>query len=156
MAIFWSPGALPALLRDNGFLTRSRMRGWACLLLPGYLAATLYLALTAHGLNDYQGRPLGTDFSDVYAAGVQAVHGDAAAAFDIQRQHKQMQAIFGAATPIYGWQYRPFFLLVAAPLALLPYIPALIVWQLGTQLLYLAGLRLLLRRTAPSLAADRS
>ena len=43
-------------------------------------------------------------------------------------------------TPVYGWQYPPFFLLVAAPLALMPYLPALIVWQLGTLLLYLAGL----------------
>ena len=141
----------PAFLRDNGFLTRSRMRGWAFLLLAGYAAAILYLALTAHGLNDYRGRPLGTDFSNIYAAGVQALHGDAAAPFDIRRQYRQLQAIFGVNTPVYGWQYPPFFLLVAAPLALMPYLPALIVWQLGTLLLYLAGLRLLLRRSAPKL-----
>src|SRR3984885_698459 len=145
----------PAFLRDNGFLTRSRRRGGAFLLLAGYAAAILYLALTAHGLNDYQGRPLGTDFSDIYASGVQALHGDAGAPFDIQRQYAEEQALFGAATPAYGWHYPPFFLLVAAPLALMPYLPALIVWQLGTLLLYLAGLRLLLRRSAPKLAADR-
>jgi alpha-1,2-mannosyltransferase len=146
---------LSALLRDNGFLTRSRIRAWACLLLAGYMIAILYLAFTAHGLSDYQGRPLGTDFSNIYAAGVQAADGDAAAAFDIQRQYHEEQALFGVGTPAYGWHYPPFFLLVAAPLAHLPYIPALIVWQLGTLLLYLAGLRLLLRRSAPSLAADR-
>ena len=39
------------------------------------------------------------------------------------------RTIFGAETPFYGWHYPPFFLLVAAALALLPYLLALIVWQ---------------------------
>ena len=42
---------------------------------------------------------------------------------------------------LYGWHYPPFFLLVAAPLALLPYQAALIVWQLSTLILYLWALK---------------
>src|SRR5215469_10190149 len=145
--------SLLPLLRDGGFLTRSRMQAWAILLLAGYLTAIVFLIFTAHGLNDYQGRPLGTDFSDIYAAGVSAMHGHADAPFDILQQHQQEQALFGADTPTYGWHYPPFFLLVATPLAHLPYIVALIFWQISTLLAYLAALRLLLRGAAPPLSA---
>ena len=89
----------------------------------GVRGGDLSLCLTAHGLNDYAGRPLGTDFSNIYAAGVSALQGDAAAAFDIKKQWHNEQAIFGTATPLYGWHYPPFFLLIAAPLAQFPIIP---------------------------------
>jgi hypothetical protein len=144
-----------AWLARGDFLTRSRIQAWAVLLLLGYLVAIVYLAATAHGLNDYRGRPLGTDFSDIYAAGILTLHGNASAPFDIQQQYHQEQLLFGEATPPFGWHYPPFFLLVAAPLAHLPYITALIVWQLGTLVLYLLALNMLLRRAEPSLASDR-
>jgi hypothetical protein len=37
--------------------------------------------------------------------------------------------IFGAATQFYGWHYPPFFLGLAALLALMPYALALALWQ---------------------------
>ena len=52
-------------------------------------------------------------------------------------QHAREQEIFGAKTPFYGWHYPPFFLFVAAPLALMPYRLALVVWQAVTLVLYL-------------------
>ena len=59
-------------LRSGSFLTRERMRLWAGgFLLAGFLSL-VFLGMTAHGPNDYAGRPLGTDFSNVYAAGVAA------------------------------------------------------------------------------------
>ncbi|HWM60785.1 MAG TPA: glycosyltransferase family 87 protein [Rhizomicrobium sp.] len=144
------------LLRSGDFLTRARMTLWAAGLVLGYVLCGVFLGLTAHGLNDYTGRPLGTDFSNVYAAGVAALHGDATAPFDILRQQQTEQAIFGAATQLYGWHYPPFFLLVAAALARLPYIPALILWQAATLMLYLGSVWLLLRKSAaPFLSQDR-
>jgi len=143
------------LLRTGNLLTRERMALWSGAFIVGFAVCIFYLALSAHGLNDYAGRPLGTDFSDVYAAGRAVLRGDAAAPFDILRQQQQERAIFGAATPLYGWHYPPFFLLVAAGLAQLPYIPALILWQTSTLLLYLGSLWLLLRNSAsPELARD--
>ena len=59
-------------------------------------------------------------------------------------------------TPFYGWHYPPFFLFVAAALALLSYGLALAVWQLATFLLYLTSIWLILA-AAPArtgLAAD--
>ena len=76
---------------------------------------------TSDGLNDVKGRPLGTDFANVYAAGTFVLEGRPAAPFDSPSQHAREKEIFGADTPFYGWHYPPFFLFVAAPLALMPY-----------------------------------
>jgi len=144
-----------ALLWEGGFLTRERVRLWSLAILIATLAAILWLAFTAHGLNDYRGRPLGTDFSDVYAAGALAVEGRAADAYDWPSHHQKEQAIFGSATPFYGWHYPPFFLLAAEGLARLPYIPALVLWQGLTLLLYVLALRALTRASpAPELLRD--
>jgi hypothetical protein len=146
---------LVPLLRSGNFLTRERMTLWSGCFILGFAVCLLFLGISAHGPNDYAGRPLGTDFSDVYAAGVMALHGDATAPFDILRQQQEERAIFGAATPLYGWHYPPFFLLVAAGLAHLSYIPALILWQAATLLLYLGAMWLVLRNSAsPELAQD--
>src|SRR6185503_4316684 len=139
------PMSLHQTLRSGEFLTRERVRLWAVALLIGYAAAIAYLFATAHGLTDYQGRPLGTDYSDIYAAGRAALHGDALSPFNPAQQYHHEQALFGPGVPFFGWHYPPFFLLVAAPLAALPYVPSLVVWQLGTLALYLGSLRFLLR-----------
>jgi alpha-1,2-mannosyltransferase len=138
---------LLAALRDGTFLQRRWLIAIPALLVFGFTLAIAWLFLSAHGANDWMGRPLGTDFSNVYAAGVAANQGHAAQAFDIARQYKQEQALFGESTPLYGWHYPPFFLLVAAPLAHLPYLDALIAWQLVTLTLYLWAMQALIRRS---------
>jgi hypothetical protein len=114
------------------------------------LAATILsygaLLLTAHGTLDIQGRPIGTDFSDVYAAGWMADHGRAAAAWVWPEHYKVQQALHHSATvPFYGWHYPPPFLLLASVLATMPYLMALALWQ-GTTL---AGAVAVARRIAP-------
>jgi len=131
-------------LRDGDFLTRERVRIWTIALLISFAAAILFLAATAHGLNDYKNRPLGTDFSDVYAAGTLTRDGVPEAAFDPAQHYQQERATFGLDTPFYGWHYPPFFLAVAGALAALPYLPALLLWQAATLALYLFALRFLL------------
>jgi len=127
-------------LRSGDWVTPERVRLWALAVLVAALAGLCYLLATSNGLNDYKGRPLGSDFSDIYAGGSYALDGTAAKAFDPALQHAREQAIFGPDTPFYGWHYPPFLLFVAAPLALLPYTAALAVWQAATLLLYLAML----------------
>ncbi len=137
-------------MRSGHWLTRERIRLVAAALLTAFAAALAWLALTATGPNDAMGRPLGTDFSNVYAAGTLVLDGQPAAPFDPARQYAREQAIFGPATPFYGWHYPPFFLLVAAALALMPYKLALLVWQGTTLALYLATLRAIVTdREAP-------
>ena len=125
------------ILRSGAWLTRERIRLVAVAILGVSCVALVYLLATANGLVDLQGRPLGTDFSSFYAAGTHVLDGHPDAPYDLARQHAREQAIFGAATPFYGWLYPPFFLFVAAALALLPYGAALATWQAITLGLYL-------------------
>ncbi len=129
------------LLRSGAWLTHERIRLVAIAILGVSIVALLYLVVTAHGLVDTQGRPLGTDFSSFYAAGTHVLEGHPDAPYDIARQHARQQAIFGPATPFYGWLYPPFFLFIAAALALLPYGAALVAWQAVTLSLYLLAIR---------------
>jgi alpha-1,2-mannosyltransferase len=143
-------------MRDGSYLTRERMRLWSLAMLFSFAVAIVYLFMTSHGGLDYKGRPLGTDYSNVYAAGRAALQGHAALPFDPAGQYHAEQAIFGRATPFYGWHYPPYFLLLAAPLATLPYLASLVLWQLATLALYFAALHRLLRNgPVPALAADK-
>jgi alpha-1,2-mannosyltransferase len=147
--------AILDLLRSGAFVTRERIVLWPSALLIGFAAALIFFAVTAHGNSDYHGRPLGSDFSNVYAAGTFVREGKPAAPFDPQLQRTREELIFGKATPFYGWHYPPFFLLIAAPLAHLSYLPALLVWQISTLALYLLALTKLLRTgPAPRLVKD--
>ncbi len=134
-------GAMLEGVRSGDWVTRERTRLVAFGLLIAFAAALGWLAASANGLNDALGRPLGTDFSNVYAAGTLVLDGQPQAPFDPALQYAREQAIFGATTPFYGWHYPPFFLFIAAALALMPYKLALVVWQSATLALYLLVLR---------------
>ena len=138
-------------LRSGAWLTRERVRLVALAVLAASVIGTGFLLVTSDGLNDRLGRPLGTDFANVYAAGSYVLDGNAAAPFDPARQFAREQATFGHETQFYGWHYPPFFLGVAALLALMPYALALAVWQGATLALYLWGIR----GIAGSFAQDR-
>lgn len=132
------------LVRSGAWVTRERVRLVAGVLIAAGLIGGAYLIGTSDGRNDRFGRPLGTDFSNVYAAGTYVLDGKAAAPFDPAQQYAREQAIFGKDTPIYGWHYPPFFLGLAALLALMPYGLALALWQGVTLALYLWAIRAIL------------
>ena len=129
------------VLRSGAWLSRERMRLVAWLLLGFSFAAVVFIAATSDGLNDRFGRPLGTDYSNAYAAGTYVLDGMPSAPFDPPRQFAREQAIFGQATQFYGWHYPPFFLGLAALLATMPYWLSLLVWQGTTVVLYLLSIR---------------
>jgi alpha-1,2-mannosyltransferase len=131
-------------LRSGAWVTRERMRLVALAVLVASAAAIVYVLATSDGLNDFMGRPLGTDFANIYAAGTYVREGRPDAPFDIVLQGAREQALFGATTPIYGWHYPPFFLFIAGALAAMPYPLALAVWQATTLALYLLALRAIL------------
>ena len=141
-------------LRSGDWLTPERVRLVAVALLIASAAGLLFLVVTAHGGVDMQGRPLGTDFSNVYAAGTYVWDGNANAAFDPPQQFAREQAIFGAATQFYGWHYPPYFLFVAVSLAWMPYGLALAIWQAVTLGLYLLTVRGIVTPLAPHKGRD--
>ena len=125
-------------LRSGAWLTPTRLRAYPILLIAITLAAIVAAVASAHGVMDITGRPLGADFSQVWAAGVSVLDGHPALPFDPPQHFALLQRLFGPATPFYGWHYPPFFLALATVLALLPYLWALLVWQASTLALYAA------------------
>jgi hypothetical protein len=127
------------------YITRARVRLTAILVLAATVIGLFYLFATAHGTVDSLGRPLGTDFSNVWTAGQMADHGRAAAAWDWPTHYAvQKQVHHDPAIPFYGWHYPPPFLIIATLLAQFPYVAALLIWQGLTLMLALALVRRIL------------
>lgn len=143
-------GSALAVLRRGDWVTPRRIRLWGWAALLASIVGVGYLLVGSNGLIDSFGRPLGTDFANVYAAGTYVLDGQPAAPFDPALQYAREQAIFGPTVGFYGWHYPPFFLFVAAALARLPYWAALAVWQGVTFALYLGSIALILRGSADS------
>lgn len=132
------------ILRTGDWLTRERMRLIAFAVLFASVIGLIALVAKSDGYLDWRGHPIGTDFANVYAAGTYVIEGRAGAPFDGALHHARQREIFGENTPFYGWHYPPFFLFVAAALALLPYGLALAAWLSVTFLLYLVAIRAIL------------
>ena len=133
-------------LRSGRWLTADRARAYSLILLGLYVIAIVGWIALSDGWVDRNGKPVGTDFSSFYAAGSLVLEGRAGDVYNMAAHFAREQQIFGAATPYYGWLYPPLFLLVATPLALLPYPLALIAWQGATFALYLAVIAAILRQ----------
>ena len=134
-------------LATGTWLTRDRIIRIAALCGLASIASIVVLLATAHGALDYQGRPLGTDFSNVWAAGGMALRGEAIDTWNAASFLKAQQAAYGsgAVGAGYIWVYPPPFLLLAALLASLPYLVALALWQAAT----LAPLTWMMHRLVP-------
>jgi hypothetical protein len=105
----------------------------AVLGLAGTFGTVGFLLWASQGTLDLWGRPLGTDFSGAWTAGLMAVQGHAAEVYDWgQHAAVQREIHHSPDVPFYGWHYPPFFLLLTSALALLPYLAALALYQIGT------------------------
>ncbi len=141
-------------LRSGAWLTPERMRGYCLILLVIGLAGFAVWIAMSDGLVDRNNKPIGTDFSNPYAAGVLVLEGRAADAYDPALLHAAEKAVFGGRdVPFFGWHYPPFFFAIAALVALLPYAGGLLLW-LGTSLAgYLAVIHAIVPRRETWLAA---
>ncbi|HEX4079683.1 MAG TPA: glycosyltransferase family 87 protein [Rhizomicrobium sp.] len=94
----------------------------------------LLMMLQRHSwILDTHGKPIVTDFLEVWVAGRTTLHGAAASAYDPGLHHAAQVAAAGHA--FHGflwWHYPPVVLFVAAALALLPYLPAFLLWVAST------------------------
>jgi len=120
-------------LATGMWLSRERVTRIAAIC--GIVSALCIIALlaTAHGTLDYKGRPLGTDFSNVWTAGKMTLDGSAAKVWSWPDHFAVQRAVHHKAdVDLFGWHYPPPFLLVAALLATMPYVWALVAWQVAT------------------------
>ncbi len=123
------------IIKSGDWLTRER--GIRVAVIAGLVSLAIlgYLLATSNGTLDARGRPLGTDFSQVWTAGRMVLDGRAAEVWNWDSHRAVQEAFHGPRlTEWYGWHYPPPFLLIAAVLAAMPYLPALLVWQAATLL----------------------
>src|SRR5579859_6589515 len=129
-------------LRSGEWLTAARARGYSLILLTICTLAFVGWIAVSDGLIDRNGKPIGTDFSDVYAAGTLTWQGKPADAYSPALQHDAEKATFGGReVPFYGWHYPPFFFAVAFLVAALPYAFGLALWLIASFAAYLAMIR---------------
>ena len=141
-------------IKSGAWLTSERLRAYTLILLAVSLAGMVIWIALADGLIDRNGKPIGTDFSNVWAAGKLVLEGQPAAPYDPVLQHAAEKQTFGGRdVPFYGWHYPPLFLLAAAALALLPYGWALLAWMALTLPAYLVVIRTIVPRPQTLLVA---
>jgi hypothetical protein len=141
-------------IKSGAWLTPERLHGYALIMLAVSLTIVVIWTALADGLIDRNGKPIGTDFTNVWAAGKLVLDGEPAAPYDPVLQHEAEKQTFGGReVPFYGWHYPPLFLLVAAGLALLPYGWALLAWMALTLPAYLMVIRAIVPRPETLLVA---
>lgn len=75
------------------------------------------------------GRPAESDFVGVYTAGKLTLAGEASAAYDADRHAVVQHELLGHdRSRSYPWSYPPYFLAVAAALAVLPFTASMLSW----------------------------
>jgi Glycosyltransferase family 87 len=148
MAHFWQG------LRSGEWLTPARARGYSLIVLGICTVAIAGWIAASDGLIDRNGKPLGTDFSNVYAAGSLTWQGRPAEAYRPALQHAEEKAVFGGReVPFYGWHYPPFFFAIAVLVAAVPYAWGLAIWLAASLAAYLAAMRAILPRPETLLIA---
>ena len=109
-------------------------------------AALMYifdlLRQTKDRLTDGAGRPLGDDFVNYWSGAYLALHGRAAEIYDPAAFHAFEQSVVGPQLGAYHYSYPPVLLVLTAPLALIPYVPALFVWLSAGWFAFYRALRL--------------
>ena len=113
-----------------------------------YVAVTIIVYLvdlwrqTRDGLTDGAGRPFGDDFINFWSGPYLAWHQRAAEIYNFEAFHAFEQSIVGLHLQGYNYSYPPVLLVLTAPLALVPYIPGLVLWISAGWFAFYRALRL--------------
>jgi alpha-1,2-mannosyltransferase len=137
-----------AVLYGRNWLTRERAIGYATILAITQLGLFAFCVAGAHGLIVPLDHQNSTDFVSFHAAGALADAGTPWLAYNRAAHHAAEQAAIGVATAYNYFYYPPVFLLICAPLALLPYLPAFVLFQAAGAVACLFAVRMI-RRDLP-------
>jgi arabinofuranan 3-O-arabinosyltransferase len=126
----------------------------ACAVAASYAGALALLFLRHQWIVDANGRPIVTDFMEVWVAGRFALAGTSVAAYDWHAHHAAQAALVGHDFQgVLNWSYPPLFLFVAALLACLPYTIAFAGWVAATAAAYAATIGAIAKRWDAGFAA---
>ena len=119
-----------------------------------YLVILVSALYSGEWLYDAEARPIASDFVNVWAAGRLAADGHPALAYDwIIHKSMEVRAVGHAFENYYGWHYPPTFLFVASALAVVPIVPATLLWLGVTLPAYLVAVRAIIGERAGYLLA---
>jgi arabinofuranan 3-O-arabinosyltransferase len=123
------------------------------LLAYGYTLAALYAAFAlclywlGFWLLSSSNMPVYQDFTNLFVAVWQALHGQTASIYVPEEFLKAQDALVGAGHSHFStWPYPPTYFLILAPLALLPYAAAFLTYEFATLLGCIAVVYLIVRR----------
>ena len=124
------------------WLNSERVRVYPWLFLGVYALAIIVYSLSLHDGVDLSGHPVGSDFVTFYAASKLALLGQGVDAWDYAALARVQLELFPAYTlGPFAWFYPPTFLLLVAPLALLPYLAAFATVMASTAAVWATALR---------------
>ena len=115
-------------------------RCWIVVAAVAYIVDLLHQ--TSAGLTNGIGRPLGEDFINYWSGAFLALHGRAAEVYNFLAFHAFEVSVAGPDLDLYHYSYPPVLLVLTAPLAAIPYVPALGVWLAATWYGFYRALRL--------------
>src|ERR1700722_15089493 len=130
--------------RQSRWLTRERIIAGGQALLLSELTILVMLALWQHGVITAEVSNTSSDFVSFYAAGKLALAGTPALAYDQAAHFLAEQRFTVEGAPYQYFFYPPGFLLLCAPLALLPYFVAFYVFECATLAAFLLTMRRIL------------
>ncbi len=138
-------------IRRAEWLNAERVRGYSLILFTvNVLGFAVWIGLS-HGLIDHTGKPLGTDFMSFYSASKLTLSGHATQVWTPYAHQISEDAIFGRQLGYWAFFYPPAYLLICAPLALMPYGLSLFIWLTSTTAASVALARQWLKQQAPAI-----
>lgn len=120
--------------------TTTVARSFAAAAAPIYLYDLL--RQTHDHLTNGAGRPFGDDFINFWSGAYLAWHGRVTEIYNPTAFHAFEQSVASASLGAYHYSYPPVLLLLTAPLAILPYVPALLAWLAAGWYAFYRALRL--------------
>ncbi|QUD88488.1 glycosyltransferase family 87 protein [Phenylobacterium montanum] len=124
---------LSRAMRDADWLTLERLKRWTPLFA---LVSVLLLGLdvwthTRFGVVDGKGEQVGRDFVNYWAGARLAIQGRAGQAYDLHRFLAYERSLTAPNAEAKWYGYPPVAMVLAAPFAFLPFLPALLAWTLS-------------------------
>lgn len=137
-----SPAETPA---GGAWLNRRRLAAYPLIFILLYALAGFVWVVTADGLVDPRGTPLGADFLGFWSASTLTHAAGWSAPYDLARLQAAQTALLGRPVAPFLWLYPPVALMLVWPLALVGYGPAFVLWGGGQLALAWCVLRRILR-----------
>lgn len=137
-------GTAPLPSWEDRVFTAQRVRIYSFALVAGAIILPVMLFVRGVWLVNPAGAALPADFLSFWSAGNLALSGHASASYNfVTLRAIEAQTVGVPFEGFFSWFYAPTFLLVATPLAALPYVWAFSIWAAGTLCLYLAAIRMI-------------